>query len=432
MATLPNPENESAASADSTRSNGEVLLSAGLVAGAIGGVAALLNGIRKHGEDVHEATASSLGVAQASSAAVGDARAEVSEAAKHLKAAGKQVAQTAQTQGPEYLKAAKEDASAKLAELTQLASAESERARKELEKRGVTLDLDSKKVRKALDQVAAKAADARASGKDWVEVAKGELEKRGINPAEVDVAGLMHPDSELGKQWREKLAAKAKESQADLAPKAKDLKESASSALTDAVDKGKERVDSLPGALPTLSAMASEHSFPSLKDLSAEASNLIAGLTDSGKDSAPELKALVDEHLMPRLNELRQRAAHLASDVVDSSSEGAAKVSSEDLGKRFAESLAHAEKALEEWRGSATDKVGTAQAHVVEAGVQAKEGGKNAGASLLWLGAAGAVVYAGLLKDEQRQWVKEKSKAVASGTVELIKDMRGHDGEFTS
>ncbi|HWK80403.1 MAG TPA: hypothetical protein VNP95_06530 [Thermomicrobiales bacterium] len=428
MALNPNSGNEAAASDDGGRSNGEVLLSAGLIAGAIGGVAALLNGLRNQGHDVQDATADSPGIAQASSAAVGDARSEVSEAAKHLKAAGKQVVETAQTQGPDYLKSVKEDATSKLAELTQLASAESERARKELEKRGVTLDLDSKKVRKALDQVAAKASDAKASGKDWVEVAKGELEKRGINPAEVDVAGLMHPDSELGKQWRDKLAAKAKDSQADLSPKAKDLKETAASTLSEVVDKGKERVDSL----PTLSALASEHSFPSLKDLSAEASNLIAGLTDSGKDSAPELKALVEEHLVPRLNELRQRAAHLASDVIDTSSEGASKVSGDDLGKRFAESLAQAEKALDEWRGTATGKVESAQTHVREAGVQAKEGGKNAGASILWLGAAGAVIYAGLLKDEHRQWVKEKTKAIASGTAEVIKDMRGHDGEFTS
>ena len=108
------------------------------------------------------------------------------------------------------------------------------------------------------------------------------------------------------------------------------------------------------------------------------------------------------------------------------------KVSGDDRGKRFAESLAQAEKALEEWRGAAGGKVETAQAHVKEAGAQAKEGGKNAGASVLWLGAAGAVIYAGLLKDEQRQWVKNKAKAVASGTVELVKDMRGHDGEFTA
>ncbi|MGC4191387.1 MAG: hypothetical protein QM589_09490 [Thermomicrobiales bacterium] len=426
--TIPNPDD----TPDTTRSNGEVLLSAGLVAGAIGGVAALLNGIRKQGQDVHDATVDSPGIAVSGGAPASDARAEVSEAARHLKAAGKQVVEAAQTQGPEYLKAVKEDASAKLAELTQLASAESERARKELEKRGMTLDLDSKAVRKALDQVSAKAADARASGRDWVEVAKGELEKRGINPAEVDVAGLMHPDSELGKQWRDKLAAKAKDAQAELAPKAKDLKESASIALNDAVDKGKDRVDSLPGALPTLSAMASDHTFPSLKQLSAEASNLIAGLSDSGKDAAPELKSLVEEHLVPRLNDLRQRAAHIASDAVESSSEEASKVSGEDLGKRFAESLAQAEKALDEWRGAATGKVESAQSHVREVGVQAKEGGKNAGASLFWLGAAGAVIYAGLLRDEQRQWVKEKSKAVASGTVELIKDMRGHDGDFTA
>lgn len=423
--TTPNPADDSP---DTTRSNGEVLLSAGLVAGAIGGVAALLNSIRKQGNDVHDATASSPGIAHASADLAGDARTEVAEATKHLKAAGKQAVETAQTQGPEYLKAVKEDATAKLAELTHLASAESERARKELEKRGVTLDLDAKKVRKALDQVIARANEAKGSGKDWAEVAKRELEKRGINPAEVDVAGLMHPDSELGKQWREKLAAKAKDSQVDLAPRAKGLKENAAATLSEVVEKGKERVDSL----PTRSALAAEHSFPSLKDLSAEASTLIAGLTDSSKDSAPELKALVEEHLVPRLNELRQRAGHVASDVIESSSGGAAKVAGEDLGKRFAESLAAAEKALDEWRGAATGKVEVAQTHVKEAGVQAKVGGKNAGASLLWLGAAGAVIYAGLLKDEQRQWVKEKTKSVAAGTAELIKDVRGHDGQFTS
>lgn len=424
----PNPNVPADSSAEPNRSNGEVLLSAGLIAGAIGGVAALLNGIRKHGEDVRDATKVAPDIASPVETSAGDVRAEVAEAAKHLTSAGKQVVQTAQTQGPEYLKSVKDDAANKLAELTQLASAESERARKELDKRGVSLDFDSKKVRKAMDQAMAKAADARASGKDWVEAAKNELDKRGINPSEVDVAGLMHPDSELGKQWREKLASKAKESQADLAPKAKDLKETASSALSDAVDKSKERIDSM----PTLSALAAEHSFPSLKELSAEASGLIASLTDSGKDSAPELKALVDEHLVPRLNDLRQRAAHLASDVVETSSTGASKVNGDELGKRFAESLAQAEKALDEWRGTASTKVESAQSHVKEAGVQAKEGGKNAGASLFWLGAAGAVIYAGLLKDEQRTWVKEKSKAVASGTVELFKDMRGHDGEFTS
>jgi hypothetical protein len=427
MNTTPinEPRPEHAEPGDHARANGEVLLSAGLVAGAIGGVAALLNGLRKHGEDVRDATAASPGIAHDATADAADVRAHLNEAAKHLKTAGKQAIDTAQTQGPDYLKAAKEDATAKLAELTQLASAESERARKELEKRSASLDVNPKKLRKALDEASVK---AKKSGKDWADVARGELEKRGINPADLDLSGLMHPDSELGKEWREKLAAKAKDSQEDLAPKAKQLKASATEAIGQAVDKGKEQLDSM----PTLSALASERSFPSLKDLSAEASALIANLTDSGKDAAPELKALVDEHLVPRLEELRKRAAHVASDVVESSSDAASKVSGDDLGKRFAESLAQAEKALEEWRGAAGGKVETAQAHVKEAGAQAKEGGKNAGASVLWLGAAGAVIYAGLLKDEQRQWVKNKAKAVASGTVELVKDMRGHDGEFTA
>lgn len=427
MNTTPTPDSQSdhAVSGDHARSNGEVLLSAGLVAGAIGGVAALLNGLRKHGEDVRDATAESPGIAHEAARDAGTVRANLNEAVTHLKAAGKQAVDTAQEQGPEYLKAAKEDATAKLAELTQLASAESERARKELEKRGKALDIDPKNLRKALDEASAK---AKQSGKDWAEVAKGELEKRGINPADLDLSGLMHPDSELGKEWREKLAAKAKDSQEELAPKAKHLKESASDAIAQAVDKGKEQLD----AMPTLSALASDHTFPSLKDLSAEASHLIAGLADSGKDAGPDLKALVEEHLVPRLEELRKRAAHVASDVVETTSDEVSKIQGDDLGKRFAESLAQAEKALDEWRGAAGGKVESAQAHVKEAGVQAKEGGKNAGASLLWLGAAGAVIYAGLLKEEQRQWVKERAKAVASGTVELVKDMRGHDGDFSS
>lgn len=232
---------------------------------------------------------------------------------------------------------------------------------------------------------------------------------------------LMHPDSDLGRQWREK-REKLEKKLHDATPDLDDVKASASSTMADAVDAVKERRDSL----PTIAELTHGKPASSLKDLSDDVSGVIAGLAEM---DTPDLKAFVETHVAPRLVELRQRAAHMASDVVDNSNGNDASAVAQ-AGKRFTDSLAQAEQALESWRGAAAGHVESAQTQVRSAGVQAKEGGKNAAASVFWLGAAAAVVYGGLLNHEQRKWVNEKSKAVATGTVGLVQDLRGRNGEF--
>lgn len=235
------------------------------------------------------------------------------------------------------------------------------------------------------------------------------------------MAALMHPDSELGRQWREK-REKLEKKLHDVTPDLDGVKESAT--VADAVDAVKERRDSL----PTIAELAHGKPSTSLKHLSDDVSGVIAGLAEM---DTPDLKAFVETHVAPLIGELRQRAAHLASDVVETSSPDKSSAATQ-VANRFTESLAHAEQALESWRGAAIGHVESAQTQVHSAGVQAREGGKNAVASVFWLGAAAAVVYGGLLNDHQRRWVNEKTKAIANETVGLIQDLRGRDGEFPS
>jgi hypothetical protein len=233
---------------------------------------------------------------------------------------------------------------------------------------------------------------------------------------------LMHPNSDLGRQWREKREQLEKKLH-DVSPDLDGVKASASTTMADAVDAVKERRDSL----PTIAELTHGKPTSLLKHLSDDVGGVIAGLAEM---DTPDLKAFVETHVAPLIGELRQRAAHLAGDVVETSSHD--KSPANQVANRFTESLAQAEQALGSWRGAAAGHVESAQTQVRSAGVQAREGGKNAAASAFWLGAAAAVVYGGLLNEHQRQWVNEKSKAIANETVGMIKDLRGRDGEFSS
>jgi len=175
---------------------------------------------------------------------------------------------------------------------------------------------------------------------------------------------------------------------------------------------------------------------PKAKDVIAQASEVAAQAVAAGREHAPDIKALVVENVAPRLQAAREQAAQRVSGVtanvehlgeqVSESAKGSAK----DLGQRFAESLTEAEKSFDHLRESATGSIAQLGKNVPLVPQPKSSSKKGRGLKFLVAGAVGAAVIAGVTNPELRNRVVGRVKSFAHETSELIKDIRGRDGDF--
>jgi len=171
---------------------------------------------------------------------------------------------------------------------------------------------------------------------------------------------------------------------------------------------------------------------------------VVSDVIERGKRAVPayaaEIEALAGKHVLPRVHDATQRVSAIADGVVTSGREhgrqatdqlaAGVKETVEDAGKRFSEGLSTAEKSLGEWRGAASSLVNNVESGAKSAAGQAGTGGRNAGAAVFWIGAAGAVIYVGLLNSEQRQKVRDAGKKTFHKAIGIYRDIRGRDGTF--
>ncbi len=381
------------------RTNGSVLVAASVAAGAIGGAVALLNEARKHA--AHQPTPAEV---------VQD---EVKQSAKQLRESTSRVLDVSKGQAPVLSQAIKDQASTQLGRISDQTASAREHLRDALESRGVDVSGGVDQTRDAVRHAGEIATDVGAQAKKKAKKAKKDMSKGKVK---VDVDAFSQAGRELSGRLREQLPEAGKNVSDQVAPRLADFKEQAGSTLAGVIEASRAHAPEL---------------APKLKDLGKHASDVAASAAESGREHAPEWKALFEEHLVPRLQDVRERAATLASDA--QTKDGVMpdlKHSADDLTKRFAESLGTAERSISDLKGSAShavDSMGT-QARVV--GKNASDGGKNAGAAIVWTGVAAGVVYVGLLKPEQREWVKQKANAAYCSAKNAYSDMRGRDGDF--
>ncbi|MGI8484276.1 MAG: hypothetical protein ACR2OU_08435 [Thermomicrobiales bacterium] len=379
------------------QSNGSVLVAASLAAGVIGGAVALLNEARKHA--AHQPTPAEV------------VHEEAKQSASQLRESASRVLDVSKEQAPIVSKSIKEQASTQLGRVSDQTESAREHLHDALESRGVDVSAGVEQARDAVKRASDAAADAGGQAKKKAKKAKEQMSK-------VDVDGFSQAGRELTNRLRDKLPETGKNVSDQVAPKLADFKEQAGSTLAGVIEASRTRAPEL---------------APRLKDFGKHASDVAASAAESGREHAPEWKTLFEEHLVPRIQEARERAATLASDA--QAGDGVVpdlKHSADDLAKRFTESLGTAERSIADLKGNAAhavDSVGT-QARVV--GKNASDGGKNAGAAIVWTGVAAGVVYVGLLKPEQREWVKQKANAAYCSAKDVYADVRGRDGDFES
>lgn len=383
------------------RTNGSVLVVASVAAGAIGGTVALLNEARKHA--AHQPAPAEV---------VQD---EVKQSAKQLRESTSRVLEVSKEQAPVLSQAIKEQASTQIGRISDHAAPAREHLRETLESHGVDVSAGVDLSRDAVKHAGDIAADVGAQAKKKAKKAKKDMSKGKVK---VDVDAFSQAGRDLSDRLHEQLPEAGKNVSDQVAPRLADFKEQAGSTLAGVIEAGRAHAPEL---------------APKLKDLGKHASDVAASAAESGREHAPEWKALFEEHLVPKLQDVRERAATLASDA--QTKDGMVpdlKHSADDLAKRFADSLGSAERSISDLKGNAShavESVGT-QARVV--GKNASDGGKNAGAAIVWTGVAAGVVYAGLLKPEQREWVKQKANAAYRSAKNAYSDMRGRDGDFNS
>ena len=381
------------------QTNGSVLVAASVAAGAIGGAVALLNEARKHA--AHQPTPAEV---------VQD---EVKQSANQLRASASRVLDVSKEQAPVISRSIKDQTSTQLGRVYDQTANAREHLRDALESHGVDVNAGVGQARDAARRASDTAADVGGKAKKKAKKAKKDMSK---GNGRVDVDGFSQAGRELTDRLREQLPETAKNVSEQVAPRLADFKEQAGATLAGVIEASRAHAPEL---------------APKLKDLGKHASDVAVSAAESGREHAPEWKALFEEHLVPRLQDVRERAATLASDT--NGGDGVVpdlKHSADDLAKRFAESLGTAERSISDLKGNAAhavDSVGT-QARVV--GKNASDGGKNAGAAIVWTCLAAGVVYVGLLKPEQREWVKQKASAAFSNAKDAYADMRGRDGDF--
>jgi len=387
------------------RSNGSVVMSAALVAGAASGVASLLNEARKKRKP--DSTADALRQAQS----------EVQLSASQVRESAARIADLAKDQAPKVKANVQKEASVRAAKVK-------DQIRHSLDEADAGVDQVREAVRRANETL----AEAQSRGGKQTKKGKKQLAAK-----KKDLDSFSQSGRELGKRLQVHLPDAGGNLQEKVAPRLADMRQQAEHTIAGVIDSQRK-------AAPEIAANVQRSVAPVLKDLGKRASDTASQVATTGRERAPERKTYLDEHVLPRLDEVRQRAAVVAGDALESSGERAdqarerlvpeLKQSAEELSKRFAESLDQAEHSLSEFRGNASHAMETAGTQARVVGKNARTGSMNAGATVLWTGVAAGVVYAGLLNAEQRQWVKTKAQRAFAGAKNLYADIRGRDGEF--
>jgi len=394
-------------SEQNARTSGLVLVAASLAAGVIGGAMALAQASRRKSR---------------SSDPKAVVRPEVDQTAKQLNESASRLMEVSREQAPILAKSIGDQAAVKLSTFLDQTEGLRRDAVQSLEKRGVDVTAASEHAREAVGQVNDTFAGIGARGK-----AKGKNVAKGIKAGDLNLDTFSQSGRELGQRLRERLPEAQDAVHEQLAPRIADFRRQADSTIAGANE---------------LRLTHAADIAPRLKDLGKQASRMAAGAAETSREHAPELKALLEDHVVPRLQDARQRATSLAGDAFEAGVERSNQASgggmpdlrhsADDLQKRFAESLGAAERSISDIRGNASHAVDTVGAQARVVGKNAGDGSKNAGAAILWSGVAVAVVYAGLLKPEQREVVKQKATVAFQRAKNTYADIRGRDGDFAS
>ena len=176
---------------------------------------------------------------------------------------------------------------------------------------------------------------------------------------------------------------------------------------------------------------------PELKEaaagLAAAAGGAAAQLLDQAREKAPDVVDSVtfalhsaQERATPIVAQAKEATRHAAEDLAPEIKHRAEDVSGkvQQQGSNAKASLTHASERL----SGTTDALGTRSKDAVSA---AGSGSKEAGALLVWAGAAAGVAFYAFLNDDQRQKVMEAAGRIVGEVRDVYMDIRGYDGDFT-
>jgi hypothetical protein len=161
----------------------------------------------------------------------------------------------------------------------------------------------------------------------------------------------------------------------------------------------------------------SDDVVPTLRDLAIQAASAALELWQVAREKAAEAadaaQAEVGDaaHLMGAAEKRARDAGSAVADRVD------------EVGERAKEAKSAVTGRVEEVGGKAKE----ASAHAVEATVST---GKDTGATILWAGAAAAVIFYVMLNQERRDQLLRAAESVIKQSRELIRDFQGYDEEF--
>ncbi len=198
--------------------------------------------------------------------------------------------------------------------------------------------------------------------------------------------------------------------------------------------------------------------------LKKESAHFVSDLNSQAADRVRNIKAhspeVDSEKLMKEAREVANNAAAVALDFWEkarSRTESAAHaaptkeqishqlgLAAQQIEQRSREAQEAAKKRAEAAKKSAADakgrvkelepaveeKLAVAKERTGEIAGETADAGKNFGALLFGLAAAAGIIYFIILDKDRREKVLNTSKAVGGEAMEVVRDIRGHDGEF--
>lgn len=158
---------------------------------------------------------------------------------------------------------------------------------------------------------------------------------------------------------------------------------------------------------------------PKLQDLSGQATDRAHDVYDVARERAQGLRQSAEKDVLPAVSDFTVQARESLGVASHRLSDEAS-----DIGERLSDaSSVAAERATEIGRKA---QHGTKQA--ADATLQ---GGRDVGSIIVWLVIGGAIIYYALLNEQQRERVKRLGQSAFSESREVYKDIQGRDEEFT-
>lgn len=276
---------------------------------------------------------------------------------------------------------------------------------------------------------------------------KAEHSLRDVRERSLSLAQTVKDDNAgLGKKAHE-LAVEISESGAHLIADARSqapaIRERASRAASDATTLGSTYASQARELAPEVRDQVShlaeqiKEKAPEIQEKASHAAAQVgekaAKATAQAREKAPGLLESAGQQLATILEEAQESAKPHVDDATKQARQATKRISTEVL-PNVQHRAAHLTEALDAQAHSATDRIAHTTSAVEkkskQAAVAAGEGGKNLGALIGWSAAAAGIVYYAFLDETKRAKVKSSGSRILGEARDVVRDIRGQDGQF--